>query len=137
VVQQCETTCAASLVVLFVAARGLGPSRAASPSACFWTVREGRSKSIAARSDQAVSLPIDVGAREPSACPAPRVIRHVHSEYFDLLPTGHYHFDTLDQSVDLILRTGATPLLSIAFKPKCSFPVVDQDIVVRAIMRLE
>ena len=60
----------------------------------------------------------------------PRVIRLFIQEYFDLLPAaGHYHFDTLDQSVDLILRTGATPLLSIAFKPKLLFPVVDQDTV--------
>ena len=58
------------------------------------------------------------------------MIRLFIQEYFDLLPApGRYHFDTLDQSVDLILRSGATPLLSIAFKPKLLFPVVDQDIV--------
>jgi hypothetical protein len=60
----------------------------------------------------------------------PRVIRLFIQEYFDLLPAaGRYHFDTLDPSIDLILRAGATPLLSIVFKPKLLFPVVDQDIV--------
>ena len=60
----------------------------------------------------------------------PRMIRLFIQEYYDLLPKpGVYHFDTLDQSVDLITRTGAKPLLSIAFKPKLLFPVVDQDIV--------
>lgn len=60
----------------------------------------------------------------------PRIIRLFVQEYFDLLPErGGYHFDTLDRSVDLIVRTGAKPLLSIAFKPKALFPVVDQDIV--------
>ncbi len=60
----------------------------------------------------------------------PRLIRLFVQEYFDLLPKpGVYHFDTLDQSVDLITRAGAKPLLSIAFKPKLLFPVVDQDIV--------
>src|SRR5664279_211757 len=59
----------------------------------------------------------------------PRLIRLFVQEYFDLLPKpGVYHFDTLDQSVDLITRTGAEPLLSIAFKPTLQFPVVDQDI---------
>ncbi len=60
----------------------------------------------------------------------PRIIRLFVQEYFDLLPErGGYHFDTLDQSVDAITRTGAMPLLSIAFKPKALFPVVDQDVV--------
>ena len=60
----------------------------------------------------------------------PRIIRLFVQEYFDLMPeSGGYRFATLDQSVDLITRTGATPLLSIAFKPKALFPVVDQDIV--------
>lgn len=60
----------------------------------------------------------------------PSVIRLFVQEYFDLLPAaGKYHFDTLDQSVDLIRRTGATPLMAIAFKPKILFPKVDQDIV--------
>jgi hypothetical protein len=60
----------------------------------------------------------------------PRLIRLFVQEYFDLLPEpGRYHFDSLDRSVDLILRTGATPLMSLAFKPRALFPVVDQDVV--------
>ncbi len=60
----------------------------------------------------------------------PRLIRLFLQEYFDVLPApGTYHFDTLDQNVDLILRTGATPLMAIAFKPRVLFPVVNQDIV--------
>jgi hypothetical protein len=60
----------------------------------------------------------------------PQLIRLFTQEYFDLLPEdGRYHFDTLDQSVDLIRKTGATPLMTIAFKPKVLFPKVDQDIV--------
>ena len=31
--------------------------------------------------------------------------------------------------MDLILKTGAKPLMTIAFKPKVLFPRVDQDIV--------
>jgi xylan 1,4-beta-xylosidase len=60
----------------------------------------------------------------------PGMIRLFVQEYFDLLPErGRYHFDTLDRSVDVIRSTGATPLLSIAFKPKVLFPEVNQDIV--------
>jgi xylan 1,4-beta-xylosidase len=60
----------------------------------------------------------------------PRLIRLFIQEYFDLLPDrGRYHFKTLDQSVDLITSTGATPLMCIAFKPKLLFPAVDQKIV--------
>jgi hypothetical protein len=60
----------------------------------------------------------------------PQLIRLFVQEYFDLLPEkGRYHFDTLDQSVDLILRTGAKPLMCIAFKPCPLFPEVNQDVV--------
>ncbi len=48
----------------------------------------------------------------------PRVIRLFIQEYFDLLPDhGRYHWQTLDESVDLIRKTGATPLMNIDFKP--------------------
>jgi hypothetical protein len=58
----------------------------------------------------------------------PRVIRLFVQEYFNLLPErGRYRFDTLDRSVDLILRTGARPLMCITFKPKLLFPAIDQD----------
>jgi xylan 1,4-beta-xylosidase len=60
----------------------------------------------------------------------PRIIRLFIQEYFDLLPEENlYHFDTLDRSIDTILKTGAKPLMCICFKPKVLFPVVNQDIV--------
>jgi hypothetical protein len=60
----------------------------------------------------------------------PRLIRLFIQEYFNLLPApGKYHFDTLDRSVDLILRAGAKPIMNIDFKPHVLFPVIDQDIV--------
>jgi hypothetical protein len=60
----------------------------------------------------------------------PRLIRLFIQEYFDLLPTrGKYNFAQLDRSVDLILRTGAKPLMNIDFKPRLLYPRVDQDIV--------
>jgi xylan 1,4-beta-xylosidase len=60
----------------------------------------------------------------------PKLIRLFVQEYFDLLPAhGRYHFDTLDQSVDEIVEAGATPLMTIAIKPKVLFPKVDQDVV--------
>ena len=60
----------------------------------------------------------------------PRIIRLFIQEYFDLLPArDRYYFETLDSSVDTILKTGAKPLMCICFKPKILFPVVNQDIV--------
>jgi hypothetical protein len=60
----------------------------------------------------------------------PRLIRLFVQEYFDVMPAeGKYHFDTLDQSVDEIVKAGATPLLTIAIKPKVLFPVVNQKVV--------
>jgi len=60
----------------------------------------------------------------------PRLIRLFIQEYFDLLPDhGRYHWDKLDESVDLIRKTGATPLMNIDFKPKVLYPTVDQKIV--------
>jgi len=60
----------------------------------------------------------------------PSVIRLFIQEYFDLLPEpGRYHFDTLDRSVDTILKTGAEPLMCICFKPRVLFPEINQDIV--------
>src|SRR5215472_14982991 len=41
----------------------------------------------------------------------PKIIRLFIQEYFQLLPeSGRFHFETLDRSVDTILRTGAKPL---------------------------
>lgn len=60
----------------------------------------------------------------------PRVIRLFIQEYFDLMPErGRYDFATLDRSVDMIVRTGASPLMCICFKPKLLFPQLNQDIV--------
>jgi len=60
----------------------------------------------------------------------PRIIRLFIQEYFNLLPErGRYNFADLDRSVDLILRTGATPLMNIDFKPRVLYPKIDQDIV--------
>jgi xylan 1,4-beta-xylosidase len=60
----------------------------------------------------------------------PRLIRLFIQEYFDLLPAhGRYHWKTLDESVDLILKSGARPLMCIAFKPRVLYPKIDHDIV--------
>jgi len=60
----------------------------------------------------------------------PSLIRLFIQEYFDLLPErGRFHFDTLDRSVDTILKTGAKPLMAICFKPRVLFPEINQDIV--------
>ena len=60
----------------------------------------------------------------------PRIIRLFLQEYFDLLPANNqYHFETLDKSVETILKTGATPLMCICFKPRLLFPNINQDIV--------
>ncbi len=60
----------------------------------------------------------------------PHLIRLFVQEYFDLLPAnGQYHFETLDPSVNKIVRAGAVPLMCITIKPKVLFPKIDQDIV--------
>src|SRR5690242_11522077 len=56
----------------------------------------------------------------------PRIIRLFIQEYFRPLPErGRDHFETLDRSVDAILKAGATPLMCICFKPRVLFPAVD------------
>lgn len=60
----------------------------------------------------------------------PKIIRLFVQEFFKLLPEkGRYHFDTLDRSVDAIVKTGATPLMCICFKPPLLFPGINQDLV--------
>ena len=60
----------------------------------------------------------------------PRVIRLFLQQYFDPLPApGRYRWTTLDASVDMIRKTGAEPLMAIAFKPKALFPRIDQNVV--------
>ena len=60
----------------------------------------------------------------------PRTIRLFVQEYFDLYPkSARYHWDTLDDSIEAILATGARPLLCLCFKPRVLFPKIDQDVV--------
>ena len=60
----------------------------------------------------------------------PKIIRLFIQEYFNLLPErDQYYFETLDRSVETILKTGAKPLMCICFKPKVLFPIVNQDVV--------
>jgi hypothetical protein len=60
----------------------------------------------------------------------PALIRLFVQEYFDLLPRrGQYHFETLDRSVDTILKAGARPLMCLCFKPPVLFPEINHDIV--------
>jgi xylan 1,4-beta-xylosidase len=59
----------------------------------------------------------------------PRVIRLFLQDYFGVMPeTGQYDWHKLDPAVDLIRQTGATPLMTIAFKPKPLFPKIDEAI---------
>ncbi len=56
----------------------------------------------------------------------PGLIRLFLQEYYRLLPArGRYHFETLDRSVDAIVKTEASPLMCICFKPPLLFPEVD------------
>jgi hypothetical protein len=60
----------------------------------------------------------------------PSLIRLFVAEYYDLMPApGKYNFEKLDPNVDLILKTGATPLMTICFKPKPLYPTINQDVV--------
>jgi hypothetical protein len=60
----------------------------------------------------------------------PRLIRLFLQEYFDPLPErGREHFETMDRSVETILKAGAKPLMCICFKPRVLFPTVDHGIV--------
>jgi len=60
----------------------------------------------------------------------PQTIRLFVQEYFDLYPKrGRYHWDTLDNSIEAILATGAKPLLCLCFKPRLLYPRIDQDVV--------
>ncbi|HZR18016.1 MAG TPA: hypothetical protein VFE51_12030 [Verrucomicrobiae bacterium] len=58
----------------------------------------------------------------------PKMIRLFIQEYFALMPgAGKVNFATLDRSVEMILATGARPLMCICFKPHALFPRIDQD----------
>lgn len=60
----------------------------------------------------------------------PQTIRLFVQDYFNLYPDhGRYHWESLDKSLACIAATGARPELSLCFKPRILFPVVDQDAV--------
>src|SRR6266567_2812574 len=60
----------------------------------------------------------------------PSRIRLFVQEYFKLLPaTNQYHWTKLDESVDLIERAGAQPLLDITIRPKILYPTNDPRIM--------
>jgi hypothetical protein len=60
----------------------------------------------------------------------PKLIRLFVQEYYDLLPAlNQYRWEKVDASVDMILKTGAKPLMCIAFRPKVLFPNPDLKVV--------
>jgi hypothetical protein len=59
----------------------------------------------------------------------PRLIRLFVQEYFDVLPErDRFDWSKLDRAVDIILATGATPIMTIAIKPHVLFPTIDDTI---------
>lgn len=59
----------------------------------------------------------------------PRLIRLFVQEYFDVMPArDRFNWSKLDRAVDIILATGATPLMAIAIKPRVLFPKIDDTI---------
>jgi hypothetical protein len=59
----------------------------------------------------------------------PRLIRLFIQEYFDVMPDrDHFNWTKLDRAADTITSTGATPLMTIAIKPRLLFPKVDDTI---------
>src|SRR6185437_5096643 len=59
----------------------------------------------------------------------PRLIRLFIQEYFDVMPDrDHFNWTKLDGAVDAITSARATPLMTIAIKPRVLFPKVDDTI---------
>src|SRR5690348_13682632 len=59
----------------------------------------------------------------------PRLIRLFIQEYFDVMPDqDHFDWTKLDRAVDAITSARATPLMTIAIKPRLLFPKVDDTI---------
>jgi xylan 1,4-beta-xylosidase len=57
----------------------------------------------------------------------PRIIRFWAQEYFHPMSApGSYSFAAVDRAIDPILKVGATPLVSLNFKPQSLFPVIDE-----------
>src|SRR5713226_1373284 len=60
----------------------------------------------------------------------PALIRFFAQPYFDVLPAPNtYDWRKLDETVDLIHRTGAEPLMDITLKPKLLYPKIDPKVV--------
>lgn len=59
-----------------------------------------------------------------------KLIRIFLVELFDFLPEhGHYNFDKLDTFVDMVLKSGAKPLMDLTFKPKLLYPNIDPKVM--------
>ena len=57
----------------------------------------------------------------------PRIIRFWAEEYFHPMSApGSYSFAAVDRAIEPILKVGATPLVSLNFKPRALFPVIDE-----------
>ena len=60
----------------------------------------------------------------------PRLIRFWLQEYFNPLPAvGEYRFEEIDRQLEVLLRAGATPLVSLNFKPAVLFPEIDENVI--------
>jgi xylan 1,4-beta-xylosidase len=60
----------------------------------------------------------------------PQTIHIFLQEYFNIYPAHHqYHWESLDKTLEAVRATGATPVVSLVFKPKVLFPRIDQNLV--------
>lgn len=60
----------------------------------------------------------------------PKTMHIFLQEYFDIYPAhNQYHWDTFDKTLEAVRATGATPIVSLVFKPKVLFPKVDDSTV--------
>jgi hypothetical protein len=59
----------------------------------------------------------------------PHLIRLFVQEYFDVMPSrDRFDWTKLDRAVDIIVATGATPLMDLAIKPRVLYPKIDDTI---------
>jgi xylan 1,4-beta-xylosidase len=60
----------------------------------------------------------------------PQTIHLFLQGYFHIYPAHHqYHWDTFDKTLEAVCATGASPVVSLTFKPEVLFPKVDDNIV--------
>ena len=60
----------------------------------------------------------------------PQTIHIFLQEYFNIYPAHQqYHWESFDKTLEAVRATGATPIVSLVFKPKVLFPMIDQNIV--------